>query len=146
MIVDAFWDASALVPLCVEQIPHTTKSQSLLEKYAISAWWGTQVEIVSALTRLLRAGALTHPEFIRSRTEMRRISDNWQAVTPSDRVAMLAQDLLERHPLRAGDALQLAAAMVWCEESPKGEVFITTDRRLAEAAAQLGFALESQVV
>ena len=32
--------------------------------------------------------------------------------------------LVAAHPLRAADALQLAAALVWCEEQPAGEAFV----------------------
>jgi hypothetical protein len=46
------------------------------------------------------------------------------------------------HPLRAADAMQLAAALEWCEGKPKGNVFLTFDKRLSEAAGLAGFALE----
>lgn len=41
--------------------------------------------------------------------------------------------------LRAADALQLAAALLWCEEQPHGEGFVTLDERLADAAANEAF-------
>jgi predicted nucleic acid-binding protein len=50
--------------------------------------------------------------------------------------------LLELYPLRAADALQLAAALDYFEKSPKGNVFITADQRLADAARQSGFSVE----
>jgi hypothetical protein len=37
--------------------------------------------------------------------------------------------------------LQLAAALVWCEEQPHGESFVTLDDRLREAALKEGFTL-----
>jgi hypothetical protein len=43
--------------------------------------------------------------------------------------------------LRAADALQLAAALIWCEEQPAGEVFVCLDDRLREAARREGFTL-----
>jgi hypothetical protein len=45
------------------------------------------------------------------------------------------------HPLRAADALQLGAALVWCEEQSHGEVFVCLDARLREAARREGFSL-----
>jgi hypothetical protein len=45
------------------------------------------------------------------------------------------------HPLRAADALQLAAALVWVEEQPHGEGFVSLDGRLRDAAAREGFTL-----
>jgi uncharacterized protein len=41
--------------------------------------------------------------------------------------------------MRAADALQLAAALVWCDEQPQGEVFVTLDERLADTARREGF-------
>ena len=47
--------------------------------------------------------------------------------------------LLERYDLRAADALQLAAALGWCENAPRGRVFLTADQKLREAALLSGF-------
>jgi hypothetical protein len=43
------------------------------------------------------------------------------------------------HPLRAADAFQLAAALLWCEEDPSRETFVCLDDRLLEAARREGF-------
>jgi hypothetical protein len=45
------------------------------------------------------------------------------------------------HPLRAGDALQLAAALVSSEDAPQGETFVCLDTRLRDAARREGFAI-----
>jgi predicted nucleic acid-binding protein len=66
----------------------------------------------------------------------------WDVIAPSEQVALDARSLLELYPLRAADALQLAAALAWCEGKPRGNVFLTFDRRLREAAGLEGFALE----
>ena len=47
--------------------------------------------------------------------------------------------LLETHPLRAADALQLGAALYVAEEDPAGLEIVTLDSRLAEAARREGF-------
>jgi hypothetical protein len=41
--------------------------------------------------------------------------------------------------LRAADALQLAAALIWCNHYPRGRTFISGDERLLEAAEREGF-------
>lgn len=46
---------------------------------------------------------------------------------------------LRVHPLRAADALQLAAALVSCGEDPHGFSFLTGDDRLRLAAEREGF-------
>jgi len=70
------------------------------------------------------------------------LANLWDVIKPSEKLALDARTLLERYPLRAADALQLAAALAWCEGKPKGNVFLTFDRRLGEAAGQAGFTLE----
>jgi len=56
-----------------------------------------------------------------------------------DAVKRLAERLLETHPLRAADALQIGAALVAAESEPETLEFVTLDRRQAEAAEREGF-------
>lgn len=60
-------------------------------------------------------------------------------MTPSESVRSLARRLVGVHPLRGADALQLAAALVWSEMSPRDLSMVTLDARLAEAARREGF-------
>ena len=62
-------------------------------------------------------------------------------VAPSDDVRRRAGRLVATHPLRAADAFQLAAALIWCEEQPGGEAFVCLDERLREAARREGVTL-----
>jgi len=48
---------------------------------------------------------------------------------------------LRVHPLRAADALQLAAAFIAAEQRPASLEMITLDDRLAAAARKEGFAV-----
>jgi hypothetical protein len=68
---------------------------------------------------------------------------DWYEVVPSDAVRDRAESLLHTYPLRAADSLQLAAALVWCRNRPKGRTFISADTRLCEAAAHAGFTVLS---
>lgn len=49
--------------------------------------------------------------------------------------------LLGLHPLRAADALQLAAALVWADRRPRGHPFVCLDAGLREAAHAEGFSV-----
>jgi uncharacterized protein len=62
-------------------------------------------------------------------------------VLATDHVRRRAGRLVATHPLRAADAFQLAAALVWCEEQPAGETFVCLDEQLREAARREGFGL-----
>jgi predicted nucleic acid-binding protein len=66
----------------------------------------------------------------------------WQRSTevePTDELRDRAARLLDLHPLRAADALQLAAALDWCEERTTGAGFVCLDERLRAAATREGF-------
>lgn len=136
----AFWDSSALIPLCVSQ-PQTGRAKLFYETYGIVAWWATQVEMMSGLARLNRMGQITHDRFLVGKQIAREIVQSWYSVE-SESIAVDACSLLELYALRAADALQLAAALEWCEGKPKGKVFLTFDQRLREAARLAGFTLE----
>ena len=136
----AFWDASAIVPLCVPQQAPGRARQSLRSHPPV-VWWGTPVEVTGAILRLRREEHLSEPQQEAARQRLARLRQSWAEVQPAERVRLLAERLLERHALRAADALQLAAASVWCNERPNGRHFFCRDRRLAEVARREGFTL-----
>jgi hypothetical protein len=137
----AFWDSSALIPLCVTQ-SQTSEARTLFESYGVVAWWATEVEMMSGLTRLDRTGQISHYRFLDGKQIAQEIVHGWLSVGSTGSIAVNACSLLELYPLRAADALQLAAALEWCEGRPQGNVFLTFDKRLREAAALVGFTLE----
>lgn len=134
----AFWDASALVPLCVRQ-RITPRVISLYKSYEAVVWWATPVEIASALARLARMKQLDANDWARSRRLAGDLAEAWSVIQPSDALRARAYQLLDRHDLRAADALQLAAALEWCENVPQGRVFLAADEKLREAAVLRGF-------
>jgi len=136
-----FWDASAVVPLVVAEAQTTQCRTLLAEDPEIVIWCLTPVEIISALTRQLRENALKGSDFRRAKGQLLVLERAWSEVTAVDRVRELARRLLERYPLRAADALQLAAALVLSDPDPRTTAFVTLDQRLGAAAEQEGFPL-----
>lgn len=134
-----FWDASALIPLCVSDPSAATVRPLAREDGEIAAWWGTAVECCSALSRLHRQGPLTASDLARARHLLDRLAEGWSEVAPVPEVRAQAIRLLGLHPLRAADALQLAAAFVWADRRPWGDHFVCLDARLREAARAEGF-------
>jgi predicted nucleic acid-binding protein len=135
----AFWDASALVPLCVHQ-PITSKAIELYQAYEPVVWWTTPVEIGSALARLVRRRRqFGVNDLAKSRRLLAELQNAWFEIAPSDALRTKAMDLVARFDLRAGDAFQLAAALEWCQGVPAARVFLTADRKLRDAAALSGF-------
>lgn len=137
-MTQAFWDSSALVPLCVQQQASPTVRR-LAKQYGIVAWWSTAVEVRSAFARLRRLGDLSQSGLALAEASLDRLRAGWQEVRPDDTLRTRAESLLHRFPLSAADALQLAAALMWAGEFPRGRAFLCGDTRLLEAARELGF-------
>ena len=136
-----FWDSSALVPLCVIEPSSAQVHAVLASDRGMTVWWGTVVECESALARRRRQGSFPEASFRLWRVRLREIETAWYVVDPSAAVRDKAVRLLWVHGLTAADALQLSAALAWCEESPSGHEFVSLDERLVEAAALEGFAV-----
>jgi predicted nucleic acid-binding protein len=136
-----FWDASAIVPLLVAE-PTTRRVQALAGRDPdMLVWWGSEVECVSALARLERAGALDGRGMALASDRLKRLADGWHEIEPSQIVRESATRFLRVHPLRATDALQLAAAFAAAEHRPASLQFVALDERLAEAARKEGFTM-----
>jgi uncharacterized protein len=56
-----------------------------------------------------------------------------------DRRRAVAERVIDVHPARAADALQLGAAIVAADGAPAGMAFVTLDMNLADAAELEGF-------
>jgi hypothetical protein len=135
----AFWDSSALVPLCVKQRA-TPDAEALNLRFSKIAWWAAPLEIRGAAARMLRAGQITPNQQVVAQVRLDEMRSRWSDVLPNDQVRANAERLIDRFPLRAADDLQLAAAFVWTSGRPRNRPFISGDVQLLEAAEQLGFA------
>lgn len=139
-----FADASAVV----KRFVHEEGSDEVLadiEPVVVSSL--TRVEVTSAIWR--RARMSEFPTFA-----ARRIVDDVAArfaarcfaggpelaeVVVDERIITSAIRLCAVHDLRAGDAIQLATALVVRDVEPSCTRFQVYDRRLADAAAREGF-------
>jgi predicted nucleic acid-binding protein len=133
-----YWDTSAIVPLLVGEAMSATVQEAFRADPDVVTWWGTAVECVSALARLEREAAVDAADLRRATERLDALELAWAEVVPSDQVRGLAARLLRVHPLRAGDALQLAAALVAAEGHPSSVAMVTLDERLAVAAEREG--------
>jgi len=137
-----FWDSSALVPLLVsEETTNLRQDQYDIDPWAV-VWFGTLAEIESSLVRRQRDGQLTRSEEAAARKRLSEITVQWTEITPTNEVRARAIRLLRVHPLRAADAFQLAAALIFCREQPQHLPFLTADQRLRTAASLEGFPVE----
>ncbi|MGQ0568951.1 MAG: type II toxin-antitoxin system VapC family toxin [Armatimonadota bacterium] len=135
----AFWDASAVVPLCVDQPAAGVLRRLVRQHSRLVVWWGTPVEVAGALTRLMRQGLMTAQGRGQAQARLAVLRRAWAEVLPTEALRDLAEGMPTQHDVRAADAFQLAAAVVWCRERPRNRPFICYDRRLAVAAERVGF-------
>jgi uncharacterized protein len=134
-----FWDSSAIVPLCVEETATDRALALLAEDPEVAIWWATPVECASAVARLEREAALTPAEAAEAFHRLDLLARSWFEIEPHDELREVSRRLLRVHPLRAGDALQLAAAYLAAERRPPTLEVVTLDERLRHAALKEGF-------
>ena len=105
-------------------------------------------EIISALNRRVREGNVTAADYARL---IGRFRDDcrvrYQLIAVNNAILHRAGDMLERHPLRAYDAIHLATALTvnrrLLASGAAGLVFLCADDRLLQAAAAEGLAVDN---
>ncbi|MBI4497631.1 MAG: type II toxin-antitoxin system VapC family toxin [Chloroflexi bacterium] len=138
-----YLETSALVKLYVDeagtdQLLHLVTAEAG-HRFAILAL--AQAELRSAVRRRERAGDLDGQavsellERFALHQQSRFLRQN-----VSDLVIDLACDLVDRHPLRAYDALQLAGCLVLKSVAPEPPIFTCADHQLLHAAEAEGLA------
>ena len=138
-----FWDSSAIVPLLVEE-EHSPACRSLFRSDPdMAVWQLTLTEATSALSREWHADRLDDAAFQQAERKLTRIASRWRELRALDDAALdalraEARRILRAHPLRAADALQLAAACLFFEH-PMKHGFVVLDAALARAAEAEGF-------
>jgi predicted nucleic acid-binding protein len=136
-----YWDTSALVPLFLIETTTTQLSQLRDQDPEVHTWWGSHVECVSAITRLVREGGLDLTSEQIAHRDLANLYAQVNEVEPTEDVRQRAERCLAVHPLRAADAFQLGAALIWASERPTGKAFESLDARLREAAQREGFSV-----
>jgi hypothetical protein len=128
------------VPLLLEQ-PESVHADELMESDdQMAVWWATIVECGSAFARLRREGVITPEEEEAASESLEQLRAHWQELSPTDEIRTHARRLVRIHRLRAADALQLAAAVVWSAHVDARE-FVSFDTLLREAARLEGLAI-----
>jgi hypothetical protein len=133
-----FWDSSAIVPLIVEEAASSACRRLLRADHGIGVWTLSRVEVLSAVWRRVRAGDMEHAGAVQAVRRLDAVSAHWIEVDGLTAVRARAERILAVHPLRAADALQLAAALVLSKDRPHWP-FVTGDVQLARVAELEGF-------
>src|SRR5512143_3397601 len=133
-----FWDSSAIVPLIVEEASSAACRSLLRADRTIAVWALSRVEVLSAIWREVRAGTMERIAAVQAGKRLDALSAAWTEVDGLTAVRARAERVVAVHPLRAADAMQLAAALVLSKERPRWP-FVTSDRLLAGVAELEGF-------
>ena len=134
-----FWDASAVIPLLAMEPTRPRLLELLEQDPQVLIWWGTTIEIASALARREREKLLSADEVTNALVLARQLAESWHEIVPSDAVRRTAERLVRTHPLRAADSLQLAAALIAADHDSGNLHLVCLDERLISAARREGF-------
>ena len=134
-----YWDSSALVALLVEEPQSAERRATIRRDPVVVTWWGSRIECASALNRLERERRLGRAGLDRSMDQLGLLAAAWLEIEPLEQVRKRAMRLLRIHPLRAADALQLAAALTAADEDSERLDLVSSDNRLSQAARREGF-------
>jgi predicted nucleic acid-binding protein len=93
----------------------------------------------SSFARMVRLGQISSNSQAMALVTLDRLRESWREIVPTDGLRERAEIFVDRFGLTAGDALQLAAAWMWCSGHPRNRTFISGDARLVDSAKGLGF-------
>lgn len=136
-----YWDTSAVVALAFPEAGSGAANAIAEEDDLMATWWGTPVELESAVQRAIRGDEMTPFALRRGRAFLAAVEERFAEIAPTTELRDAARRLVRVHDLRAADAFQLAAALVWCSGTPAGQGFVSLDRRLRSAAELEGFSV-----
>ncbi len=132
-----YFDASALAKRYVEE-EHSSEVLRWLERSTPVVCRLSEVEIAAALARRRREEVISRVERDRALAALDADLQAVHVIELSTLVFRAARAALLRHPLRAADAIQLAAALVLRERLQSPIAFLTFDGRLAAASEREG--------
>lgn len=133
-----FWDASAVLPLIVEETGSALALAWLREDQDMMLWGLTRLELASAIERRTREGSLRPADRAAALRRAQRLADDAHEVVDLAAVRSRGSAVLARHALRAADAAQLGAALLIADPEPASLSMVVLDRRLAAAAEREG--------
>lgn len=129
------------MPLLVAEEASSAMRDLYRADSGIIVWWGTEVEVTSALARRERAGDLSTDLATEALQRWAALEYSMHEIGPSEAVRTTARRFLRVHDLRAADALQLSAAFVAAETRPSTLEVVCLDDRLSTAAKKEGFTI-----
>jgi predicted nucleic acid-binding protein len=132
-----YFDASALVKRYINEDGSETV-EALSETATLFTSRLSQVEVASAVQRQTREGVITKDAGDIALSDFAKDWNKISVIELTATVCDLAQSLIRRHSLRAGDAVQLASALNATVGVETPLEFVGFDGRLSQAAKDEG--------
>jgi len=133
-----YLDASALVKRYVAEPGSTEVGEALATAKALATALISRAEVVAALAKTVRVGALSEEEAQGCAQVFRNEWPDLMRLQITELVVARADTLAWSHGLRGYDAVHLAAASVWQDALGERVTMATFDRRLWSAARDVG--------
>ncbi|WP_084106538.1 type II toxin-antitoxin system VapC family toxin [Demequina sp. NBRC 110056] len=128
-------DTSALVKLCVLETGTPLAVGLWKHADALVTSRIADAEVRSVLAAAERIGRIDAAPAAQARDRWKELWPSLATVEVTPAIAQHAGDLADRRPLRAGDAIHLASALLLAEAKP---ILAAWDRRLADAGRAEG--------
>lgn len=122
------------MPLVILEEATSIVGECFLEDERIVTWAWSRVEIVSAIERRVREGSVSRTERRNVLERFHALANSWDEIKDVVAVRSKAIALLARHPIRAADAGQLGAALLFNETMSGVLSFVCLERRLSITA------------
>jgi len=129
-----YLDTSALLKLYAEEPASDQVRKAVARASTVATSRLSFVEARAALARKLREGGLAAADHAYLKRCLERDWESCLVVEVSHALCREAAGLAERHPLRAGDALQLASVLAVRARVQEQVLFSCFDHRLNQAA------------
>ena len=137
-----YLDTSALVKLYVDEDGSEQQRETAERSEAVVVSWISYVEARSAFSRVHREGKVSSSQYQERLNDFEKDWPDFSAIEVSIDIIRSAGDLVEKHGLRALDAIQLASGLKLRDDyavSPGSVIFSSADTRLLLAARAEGF-------
>lgn len=129
-----YLDTSALIKRFVNEKGSALVESLVQGKGAVATAKIAYAEIFAGLTRKLREGNLSKPQYALACRQFERDWHAYVRVGLEDDILLLARDLIQRRPLRGYDAVHLASALRLKIALGEEITFAAADERLLKAA------------
>jgi hypothetical protein len=133
---------TSMIALLAEEPARKSLLAVLDDDPQVVAWWGTSIEIASALARREGEQLIGAADFEAAMAATHLLAEGWHEILPPGAVRRTAERLPRAHPLRAAVSLPLAAALMAADQDPTTLELVCLDTRLTAATRREGFKVQ----